>query len=61
MEKRDEVITECPCFGCKNLILYPTCLAFPDGIPHDIREGKNTHDEKHPEQENQITFQEIRL
>lgn len=31
------------CFFCKNLTEYPKCHAFPNGIPADIRRGKNLH------------------
>ena len=38
-----DVVREPPCYRCKNYILWPYCLAFPDGIPQDIRFGENDH------------------
>ncbi|MGZ4894544.1 MAG: hypothetical protein ACXVI1_09940 [Halobacteriota archaeon] len=46
------------CLGCKHLHLFrertfepsePTCAAFPDGIPREIRIGEFDHTEPHPE------------
>ncbi|MGZ7171556.1 MAG: hypothetical protein ACXVI1_10185 [Halobacteriota archaeon] len=46
------------CLGCKHLHLFkertfepsePTCAAFPDGIPREIRIGEFDHAQPHPE------------
>ena len=37
------MINETVCFACKNLVSYPKCLAFPEGIPESIRVGKINH------------------
>jgi len=34
-----------------------SCEAFPYGIPEDIFKGKNPHTKKHPEQNNNITYE----
>ena len=36
-------IKEPICFSCKNYIYWPYCMAFPDGIPKKIRDGKDNH------------------
>ncbi len=33
------------CYHCANMLVWPYCLAFPDGIPEDIRLGENDHSE----------------
>ena len=38
-------IREPVCYRCANYIIWPYCLAFPDGIPQDIRDGLNDHSE----------------
>ena len=38
-------IREPVCYRCANYILWPYCIAFPDGIPQDVREGLNDHSE----------------
>ena len=52
------------CLGCKHLHLFkertfepsePTCAAFPDGIPREIRIGECDHTTPHPE-DNGIQF-----
>jgi len=37
------MIKEAPCFHCANLIFYPYCLAFSNGIPQEVRTGGNDH------------------
>lgn len=39
----DQPVVEAVCFGCKHLIYWPYCRAFPDGIPGEIRLGMNDH------------------
>ncbi len=41
-ENTRHVIRETVCFSCKNLLFYPSCLAFPDRIPYEIRSGRTT-------------------
>jgi len=36
-------IPEPVCRGCIYLAAWPRCFAFPDGIPDDIRAGRNRH------------------
>lgn len=36
-------IRETLCFMCKHLYSYPTCEAFPNGIPQEVRDGLNDH------------------
>jgi len=36
-------ITEPSCDSCKELIAYPFCWAFPEGIPGEIRRGEHDH------------------
>lgn len=38
-----DVIVEPVCFTCRYLLLWPNCLAFLDGIPKEIRDGKESH------------------
>lgn len=40
-----EIIREPPCFHCQNYILWPYCLAFPNGIVQEVRDGENNHRE----------------
>jgi len=42
MEAKTEVI-EPPCFRCIHLIYWPTCTAFPDGIPNIIKIEGDKH------------------
>ena len=41
--EEDSIIRECRCFTCANLLLYPNCIAFPEGIPRFIRNGLHDH------------------
>lgn len=43
IEEDDGVIREVKCFGCKNLLMYPACMAYPEKIPQDIRNGMHDH------------------
>lgn len=36
-----------------------TCRAFPEGIPDEILNGENDHNEPLPDQRNNITFESI--
>lgn len=45
MNAKKTIIIEPPCFYCKWLIRYPYCVAFPEGIPEEIRTGGNQHTE----------------
>jgi len=44
---------------CTNHLTDGRCLAFPEGIPQKIRDGKNDHTEKYPDQENDILFDPV--
>ncbi len=46
------------CGICKHAEGALTCAAFPDGIPADILTGEFDHTEKHPDQDNDIVFEE---
>lgn len=49
------------CDHCRHLFdpgVDRECLAFPDGIPLDIWMGYDQHTEPHPDQENDIVFEE---
>ena len=39
------IVVETVCFGCRHLRKYPTCDAFPDGIPEIVRRGASDHKE----------------
>jgi hypothetical protein len=43
IDESEDVIREVPCFACKNLLLYPKCMAYIDGIPDEIRQGLHDH------------------
>jgi len=43
MVVESEIVREPPCFYCANYVIWPFCLAFPDGIPMEIRNGDNDH------------------
>ena len=45
--QNDTIIKEVVCFGCKNLLFYPACRAFPV-IPYEIRFGYNDHTQNMP-------------
>ena len=50
------------CFNCVHYLgqsndIY-SCRAFPKGIPDDILFNKFDHTEKHPDQDNDIIFEE---
>jgi hypothetical protein len=48
------------CFRCKNLRkIEGGCNAFPEGIPSEIRIGKNKHKKPLPNQKNNIVFEEL--
>jgi len=51
-------IIEPICFGCKHLISYPRCVAFPDGIPKAIKDVKHDHREPY-DGDNGIRFEPI--
>lgn len=44
MTTSGNVIKEPVCFQCKWFIFFPYCLAFPTGIPQDVRLGLNNHE-----------------
>lgn len=50
------------CITCKHFdnkdLEGNCCSAFPSGIPNDILSCKFVHDKKHPEQDNDIVFEE---
>ncbi len=50
------------CVICKhgkmNVRSFPECKAFPEGIPNNILSGRFSHVKKHPDQDNDITFEE---
>lgn len=46
------------CLFCKHLKDGWVCPAFPNGIPNDIISAENDHSEKHPDQKNDIVFEE---
>ncbi len=54
------VIKETVCFGCANLLYYPYCLAFPNGIPAEMRIGGNEHKEPFPG-DNGIMYEAMQL
>lgn len=33
-------VVEPECFACRHLEEWPTCKAYPNGIPQEIREGE---------------------
>lgn len=47
---RQQAQEECKCFSCKHLIEWPYCFAFltGEGIPEDIRLGREDHTVPHP-------------
>jgi hypothetical protein len=45
MKANNNVIVEPVCFQCRWFIFYPYCLAFPAGIPQDVRLGLNNHEQ----------------
>ncbi len=47
------------CIECKNYEGVGTCKAFPLKIPVEIITGEFIHDTKHPQQDNNIIFQDI--
>ena len=49
-------IVEASCWGCKHLIRYGICSAFPNGIPEEIKQGKNLHIKPYPG-DNEIQFE----
>lgn len=36
-------VVETPCFGCIQLLNYPKCRAYPNGIPDAICQGQDDH------------------
>jgi len=46
------------CYECKHHIAVGVCMAFPDGIPLDIAEGRNDHTKPY-EGDNGIQFDPI--
>lgn len=64
MDGRDDVNVEqvgfVPCNTCEHAIgkgQIKICVAFPDGIPEEIRYGRNGHTAPLPEQENDIVYE----
>lgn len=49
------------CINCINYQGNGKCLAFPKGIPDQIKNGEQEHEKPLPEQENEIVFEEIDL
>ena len=48
------------CQNCRHFALYsPSCGAFPDGIPRNILDGDFDHTKLHPDQGNDILFEQI--
>ncbi|MBL7086448.1 MAG: cytoplasmic protein [Candidatus Cloacimonetes bacterium] len=47
---------QCPV--CKHYTADLKCKAFPDEIPEEILIGEFDHTKKHPEQDNDIVFEE---
>jgi hypothetical protein len=52
----------CQCNNCinNNRDEFVTCKAFLSGIPENILTGEFDHTKKHPEQDNDILFEEIK-
>ena len=46
------------CFNCKHYLFFSKCDAFNE-IPLDIIRGENDHSEPLPNQDNDITFEQI--
>ena len=46
------------CGNCKHYIGEGLCTAFPNGIPKEILNGENNHEEPLPEQDDDIVFEE---
>ena len=46
------------CISCKNYFGMDKCRAFPDGIPRNILNGNFDHSEKHPEQKNDVLYEQ---
>jgi hypothetical protein len=47
------------CLLCKHYKFDNVCIAFPDGIPISIVEGKNSHSKPLSIQDNKIVFEPI--
>jgi len=45
------------CGKCKNYLYDLKCIAFPEGIPKLILEGKNDHSKPLPKQDNDIVYE----
>lgn len=45
------------CLNCNNYINNLKCLAFLDGIPHEILNGTNNHSKPLKGQDNDIVFE----
>lgn len=58
-----QLFENCLCVKCVHLEATPVsvdCPAFsPNGIPEEILIGEFVHDKKHPDQKNEILFEEI--
>jgi len=47
----EDIIREVVCFSCKWLLYYPRCMAYPEIIPQDIRDGLHDHTRERGDEE----------
>lgn len=55
----NKIIREPVCFQCKFFLFFPFCEAYPNGIPEEIRLGKNDHKKPYPG-DNGIQYEPIK-